>query len=42
MIAMVVIDGAWLIVMHKRFYAPHIGHLLKASIEIFPAIKFFI
>ena len=41
-ISMFIIDGCWLFLMHKRFYTPYIGHLFKDSMEIFPAIIFYI
>ncbi len=42
MISMIVVDGAWLMVMHKRLYAPQLGHLLRESIEIYPAVTFYL
>lgn len=42
MISMIVIDGIWLALMLKRFYIPHIGHLLNDLIAIWPAVSFYI
>ena len=42
MISMVFIDGLWLGIMLKRFYAPHIGHLLNDMIAIWPAVIFYV
>lgn len=42
MISMILIDGVWLFLMHKRLYAPNIGHLLSDSMYIWPAVIFYI
>ena len=42
LISMIVIDGIWLGLMMKRFYAPHMGHLLSDQISILPAVIFYI
>lgn len=39
---MIFIDALWLGLMFKRFYVPHIGHLLSDSIAIWPAVIFYI
>lgn len=41
-ISMIVIDGLWLTLMLKRFYAPNIGHLLNDVVAIWPAVIFYI
>jgi uncharacterized membrane protein len=40
--SMIAIDGLWLGLMLKRFYIPHIGHLLNDSIILWPAVIFYI
>ncbi|MDP1881011.1 MAG: DUF2177 family protein, partial [Parachlamydiaceae bacterium] len=42
MISMILIDGLWLMLMLKRLYVPNIGHLLSNSMEIWPAVIFYI
>lgn len=42
LISMILIDGLWLGVMLKRFYAPNIGHLLNDVIAIGPAVIFYV
>ncbi|CRX37943.1 DUF2177 family protein [Estrella lausannensis] len=42
MISMLVIDGIWLAVMFKRFYAHQIGSLLKESVSLLPALLFYV
>jgi uncharacterized membrane protein len=39
---MILIDGLWLTLMFKRFYVPHIGHLLHDVMVIWPAVIFYI
>lgn len=39
---MILIDGLWLAFMLKRFYVPHIGHLLSESIAVLPGILFYV
>ncbi len=39
---MIVIDALWLGLMLSRFYAPNIGHLLKDSMSLAPAVIFYI
>ena len=39
---MIFIDGLWLVLMHKRFYVPNIGHLLSDFTAIWPAVIFYI
>lgn len=41
-VSMILIDGLWLALMFKRFYAPNIGHLLSSSMAIWPAVIFYI
>jgi uncharacterized membrane protein len=41
-LSMAVIDGLWLFVMVKRFYAPQIGYLMNESIVVLPAIIFYL
>jgi uncharacterized membrane protein len=39
---MLAIDAVWLIVMHKRFYAPRIGHLMAPNPDFMPVIAFYL
>lgn len=41
-LSMVVIDAFWLGFMLKRFYTPQIGHLLSDSMQLTPAILFYV
>lgn len=42
LLTMLIIDGAWLATMMKRFYAVRIGHLLSDSPQIFPVVVFYL
>lgn len=42
LISMILIDGIWLGVMLKPFYAPKMGQLLAHSISFLPAILFYV
>lgn len=42
LISLILIDGLWLMLMLKRFYVPNIGNLLKDSMDIWPAVIFYI
>ena len=41
LLSMLVFDGIWLSLMAKRFYAPHLGHLMAAIPNFFPAAFFY-
>jgi len=41
LVPMLAIDGVWLTVMSKRFYAPRLGELLAESPKIVPAVVFY-
>ena len=42
LLAMLVIDGMWLGITMKRFYAARIGHLLAESAKLGPAAVFYL
>ncbi|HEV8052046.1 MAG TPA: DUF2177 family protein [Parachlamydiaceae bacterium] len=42
LISMALIDAVWLGTMFTRLYEPHIGHLLRNSFEIAPAVIFYL
>jgi uncharacterized membrane protein len=42
LITLVLIDGTWLTLMSKRFYAPLIGNLLATHIQLVPIILFYL
>jgi uncharacterized membrane protein len=42
LILMGIIDGIWLKLTAKSFYEPHIGHLFAKSVNMIPAIIFYI
>jgi uncharacterized membrane protein len=37
-----VVDGLWLKFMLKNFYMPNIGHLFTSSVNVIPAIIFYL
>jgi uncharacterized membrane protein len=41
LLAMLILDGVWLGITMKRFYAAHIGHLLAESPKLGPAAVFY-
>ncbi len=42
LVAFVVIDGAWLATMAARLYRPILGDILAASVDLAPAIVFYL
>ncbi|MCX5924144.1 MAG: DUF2177 family protein [Candidatus Dependentiae bacterium] len=42
LVPLLVIDGIWLTLMSKRFYAPLLGNLLAKNIQIAPVILFYV
>jgi uncharacterized membrane protein len=42
LLPMLAIDGIWLAVMSKRFYAPRIGSLMAESPRLAPAVIFYL
>jgi uncharacterized membrane protein len=41
LVVMLIMDGAWLSLMVKRYYAPRIGHLM-GTVRVGPAIVFYL
>lgn len=42
LITLLLIDGTWLTLMSKRFYAPLLGNLLATNIKIVPIVLFYL
>lgn len=42
LITIAILDGAWLTIMGKRFYAQYIGHLMAQSPQWVPVVLFYL
>ena len=41
LVTLLIIDGTWLLLSSKRFYAPNLGNLLAENIQIIPIVLFY-
>ena len=42
LVTMLILDGLWLGTMLKRFYTPHLSHLLADKASLLPAVIFYL